>query len=93
MNNKTKGVNPKWQSKLTNGYYNNPMYDYVKATIHDKIRKEGIRDINTLYSVYSQELYEYGDKVLKWKPERIQNDIEKYGFHCLDFWIGIYKLI
>ena len=73
------------------GYYDHPMYNHVKDTILGKVFKQGIRDVNTLYSTYSSEMYDIGLE-LKWTDKQIQYGIERYGLSNLDYWVNRLKL-
>ena len=88
--NKQSNNEGKWELKQKQGYYPNPYFDYVKDTFKDYY-KAGIRDRQSFYDIYQIELAELGTS-LGHAKEKIESSIKNYGFKCLQYWLGKFKI-
>jgi hypothetical protein len=83
-------LNRKQHEQYSNkGYYDNAMYNYVKANIHSLINGE--HDIGKLKQIVINKLRELGHE-LHWSEERINDNINNYGMKCFNYWAGKYNL-
>ena len=86
--NRTNGS--KWEMKQKQGYYPNPYFEYVKDTFKDYYNN-GIRDRQSFYDIYQIELTELGTS-LGHTESKIESSIKNYGFKCLQYWLGKFKI-